>query len=320
MMNLIRGRGNAADNKKQMIEWAKKYTPLDEGDMNYLWSSSDEFKDIASSTLGKKERIKTLDEFNSLLKNKENLDKLNNKMITRFVNNIGGLAETGKIRDINNVLNSLSIGVSSTGVSNALNISSTTNSPINTIRNDIDSIINSSKNLRNTENIELTNNVKNKGSRLFDDILTEDIRINNSTKRSIKETVFEDTKSMLKSVKGNKIATGAIGIAAGIMMLGYAGARPRPAETQAMEENNEYENNGSLADQGIAPMGAASSQNGYVININAKTSQGKENAINAIQQALSSGMNSSINMSYNINDDYGNISDRDIEKAISNLL
>ena len=102
---------------------------------------------------------------------------------------------------------------------------------------------------------------------------------------------------MLKSVKGNKIATGAIGIAAGIMMLGYAGARPRPAETQAMEENNEYEDNGSLADQGIAPMGATSSQNGYVININAKTSQGKENAINAIQQALSSGMNSSINMS-----------------------
>lgn len=320
MMNLIRGRGNAADNKKQMIEWAKKYTPLDKGDMNYLWSSSDEFKDIASSALGKKERIKTLDEFNSLLENKENLDKISNKMITRFVNNIGDLAETGKTRDINNVLNSLSIGVSSTGVSNALNISSTTNSPINTIRNDIDSIINSSKNLRNTENIELTNNVKNKGSRLFDDILTEDIKINNNTKRSIKEAVFEDTKSMLKSVKGNKIATGAIGIAAGIMMLGYAGARPRPAETQAMEENNEYEDNGSLADQGIAPMGAASSQNGYVININAKTSQGKENAINAIQQALSSGMNSSINMSYNINDDYGNISDRDIEKAISNLL
>ena len=32
------------------------------------------------------------------------------------------------------------------------------------------------------------------------------------------------------------------------------------------------------------------SENGYVININAKTFQGKENAINAIQQALSSGL------------------------------
>ena len=57
------------------------------------------------------------------MENKENLDKLSNKMITRFVNNIGGLSETGKTRDINNVLNSLSIGVSSTGVSNALNVS-----------------------------------------------------------------------------------------------------------------------------------------------------------------------------------------------------
>ena len=139
-------------------------------------------------------------------------------------------------------------------------------------------------------------------------------------KRSITETVFSDTKSFLKDVKGSKIALGALGIAAGVMMLGYAGAKPRPAETQAMEEADEYQENGSLADPGMAPMPVGNTQNGYVININARTSQGKDAAINAIQQAISNGTNASINLAMNINDMTGNMNDRDLIKTVKDLL
>jgi tRNA threonylcarbamoyladenosine modification (KEOPS) complex Cgi121 subunit len=61
-------------------------------------------------------------------------------------------------------------------------------------------------------------------------------------------------------------------------------------------------------------------QQGYVVNINARSNRGKQHAISAIQQAISQGTSQSVNISMNINDNYGNISDRDIQKAIKDAL
>ena len=55
---------------------------------------------------------------------------------------------------------------------------------------------------------------------------------------------------------------------------------------------------------------------GYVVNINAKTNRGRDNAVGAIQQAISSATQSNVNISMNVNDEYGNASDADIRESI----
>lgn len=130
------------------------------------------------------------------------------------------------------------------------------------------------------------------------------------------EGIIEGVGDFAKSMKGKKLAKGAVGIAAGIMIAGFVGGRPRPADTQAMEEYQTPMETGGymLADPGM-PMGNGGHQ-GYVININARTDQGRDNAINALQRAISSGTSSTINVAMNITDNYGNINDRALEDAI----
>ena len=139
-------------------------------------------------------------------------------------------------------------------------------------------------------------------------------------KSKITEDLAEGASDLLKKVKGSKIALGALAIGAGIMAAGFVGGKPRPADTQAMEEaqdDNQNSNGPILADSDLQPAGT---NRGYVININAKTDKGRDHAINAIQQAFSSQGNSNINISMNITDKYGNINDRDIEKQIADIL
>ena len=109
---------------------------------------------------------------------------------------------------------------------------------------------------------------------------------------------------------------GAVGIAAGIMVAGYVGGRPRPADVHAMEEAQDYQTpmeGYQLADPGMT---MSSGQQGYVININARTNKGRQNTIKALEQAIANGSSSNINIAMNITDDYGNINDRKIEEAI----
>ena len=137
-----------------------------------------------------------------------------------------------------------------------------------------------------------------------------------SFRRSIQDTISEATDNIgkvsteakiggiidgigdfAKSVKGSNLAKGAIGIAAGIMVAGFVGGRPRPADVHAMEEASDYQTpieGYQLADPGMMPGG---SQQGYVININARTNKGRDNAARALQQAIASGGNANINLS-----------------------
>ena len=128
--------------------------------------------------------------------------------------------------------------------------------------------------------------------------------------------IIEGVGDFAKSASGKKLAMGAVGIAAGIMVSGYVGGRPRPADVHAMEEAQDYQTpmeGYQLADPGMT---MSSGQQGYVININARTNKGRQNTIKALEQAIANGSSSNINIAMNITDDYGNINDRKIEEAI----
>nr|DAU23777.1 MAG TPA: hypothetical protein [Caudoviricetes sp.] len=175
---------------------------------------------------------------------------------------------------------------------------------------------------------------------MYDTVSRKALSNNSSAfRRSIEETISEATDNVgkvsteakiggiidgigdfAKSVKGSNLAKGAIGIAAGIMVAGFVGGRPRPADVHAMEEASDYQTpmeGYQLADPGMMPGGT---QQGYVININARTDKGRDNAARALQQAIASGGNANINIAMNITDNYGNINDRDIENAILGAL
>lgn len=177
------------------------------------------------------------------------------------------------------------------------------------------------------------------GENLSSNLDANEFKNNKQFRASIQETISEATENVgkvsteakiggiidgigdfAKSVKGRNLAKGAIGIAAGIMVAGFVGGRPRPADVHAMEEASDYQTpmeGYQLADPGMMPGG---SQQGYVININARTNKGRDNAARALQQAIASGGNANINIAMNITDNYGNINDRDIENAILGAL
>lgn len=176
------------------------------------------------------------------------------------------------------------------------------------------------------------------GENLSTNLDMSELSSNREFRASIEETISQATEKMskvsteeaiggiidgigdfAKSVKGSNLAKGAIGIAAGIMVAGFVGGRPRPADVHAMEEARDYQtpDGPQLADPGMIMGGG---QQGYVININARTDKGRDNAAQALQQAIASGGNANINIAMNITDNYGNINDRDIEKAILGAL
>ena len=83
-----------------------------------------------------------------------------------------------------------------------------------------------------------------------------------------------------------------------------------------MEEAQDYQTpmeGYQLADPNMA---MANGQQGYVININARSDRGRQHTIQALEQAIANGSSSNINIAMNITDDYGNINDRKIEEAI----
>lgn len=118
---------------------------------------------------------------------------------------------------------------------------------------------------------------------------------------------------------GKTLAIGALGIAGAYLMAGFVGGNPSaPAETQA-SQMQDYSEVPSLQDPNLA--GASQpGMNGYVVNINARTNQGKQHAMDALQQAVSRGGTTNVNIAMNINEDTGNINDRYVERLLSGAL
>jgi hypothetical protein len=119
------------------------------------------------------------------------------------------------------------------------------------------------------------------------------------------------------------LAMGALGMAGALMIAGFVGGNPAPADTQASQQSadesgddEDYYNVPSLQ-QNTAQSG---SQGGYVININAQTNQGRAHAVQALNQAIRQGTDTNVNISMNINQNQGNISNSRLDGLLSGAL
>ncbi|MCY8890317.1 hypothetical protein P8918_13485 [Bacillus spizizenii] len=136
--------------------------------------------------------------------------------------------------------------------------------------------------------------------------------------RTTAKNVLESAKGKMSklNVSGKDLAFGALGIAGAVMVAGFVGGNPsKPATTQASEQREGLYDIPSMADQDLSIQ--PNSGGGYVVNINANSDRGRAHVEEAIQQAMAQSYNSTnINVSMNIRDSSGNITDRNIEQMI----
>lgn len=141
-----------------------------------------------------------------------------------------------------------------------------------------------------------------------------DPNLNSSVK-----TLIEKAQTKLKKINitGKDLAFGALGLAGSIMVAGFVGGNPaEPAMTQAenMQDDGLYAIP-PMADQNIVVQ--QGHNGGYVININAKTDKERRYIEEAIKHAMAQSYHTTnINISMNIKDSSGNITDRNIEEII----
>lgn len=306
----------AAEIRGTLKDWSQQYTIKDMDPMQY-WNASETFQKRAAEVLG--ETSLDGDTFKELMKNKENVAKVNNMVIDDFIEGIDSLRRTG---NAGIVMEQLSIGQSTAGVKRGIDQlvsfeDYTTNMDgLNRMINMMESAA------RDTENIHIINKMKPKDyfTNTAGEIISASER--NSSQDGIGRAILEGASDVFQGIKKSNLALGALGLAAGVLVAGYVGGRPRPADVQAMEEAQDYPapmDGHSLIDPSLAFSNMGTKQ-GYVVNINARTDKGRDHAVSAIQQALSSGTSSNINVSMNINDNYGNITDKDLERALADVM
>ena len=312
---LVTGQGNEKEIKQNLKEWLSNYVS-DDIDLGFYYSNTGARNKIQEA-LGIGKNKLSQKEFSTLIeKNPEKGESIKKMLINDYVDSLSSLRNKNNI-DI--LLSTYSIGQSQSGVFKGIKDMRLTK------YDDLYSrFFDKLKNMKNPDmhwkGFVTSDKLETKS---FGDINQAGEVIKNAAKEEkskITEDLAEGASDLLKKVKGSKIALGALAIGAGIMAAGFVGGKPRPADTQAMEEaqdDNQNSNGPILADSDLQPAGT---NRGYVININAKTDKGRDHAINAIQQAFSSQGNSNINISMNITDKYGNINDRDIEKQIADIL
>lgn len=308
---VIRNTGDVEQASKELMEYGHNYLK-ESVDYGMYWGTS-HFRNWTKENLNVdnyKDFVKLIDE------DEVSRDKVFNKIMGDTIDLSKRL---GQNRDVSRAMDNMSIFMSSTGV------------------NPKQDLIYSTVNFKNESSAlaEIQEGIKDKSKTFFrkkeskkyiEDSykdtasmvkteIKESIENNINTKSTF-NAIMEETGDLLKNISKSKLGLGAIGLASAVMLTGYVGGRPRPADTHAMEEaENTAYNNGEmiLSDNEISQM---QGNQGYVININAKTNKGREHAINAIQQAISSATQSNVNISMNINDNYGNVNDKDIANAI----
>lgn len=317
---LISGQGNKQELMEGMKDWAKEYTI---GDMRLgqYWDESKHFQNKVKDLF----QLETLDKkgFDDLVlgdSNKANFNKVGNMVVDDFIENLGTLSD---VDNIGKFMNQLSIGQSTNGVIRGTSDLVT----IDGVSNNYDSMISAINMMENSaedfKNIKIMGKMRKEtfsNASNVDNIISATER--NASKKSLSHAILEGASDIFKGIGSSGLAMGALGIAAGVMALGYVGGRPRPADVQAMEEAQDFQapmdGHSVLSDPGLSFRQGGS--NGYVVNINARTDKGKDHAVSAIQEAISSGTSSSISMSMNINDNYGNMSNKDLENAMADLF
>lgn len=311
VLNVIQGK-DIEHNQKIMKDWLTDNVQK-EAFIESYYARSSNFTNYVNDNY----HINNFGEFKNLLKNEDAKKEIMEKVTNDVVDTISEVGRENR-KDIKSLLDTLRLGVSQTGTSSKVAMNPMF---IKDQETNAKTYFSAMKEMFGESDFSEMN------SRLEKAKINEEFRagvhdIISNNESTAKETV-EDTISnigeglsgLAKSMKGKKLAMGAVGIAAGIMIAGFVGGRPRPADTQAMEEAQDYpeQQQMSLADPSMI---SRSPQQGYVVNINARTDKGKNNAIQALQQAIQNGTSSNINISMNIKDNYGNINGRDIEEAI----
>lgn len=306
----------ASEIKGVLKDWSENYTIKDMNPMQY-WNHSEVFQERAAKVLG--ESSLDGDTFKALMQNKENVAKVNKMVLDDFIEGIDSLRRTG---NAGMVMEQLAIGQSTAGVKKGINRFISTED-FSSNFDGLAKMINMMESAAiDTENIHLIN--KTKPKEYFTNTAGEIISASerNSSQEGIGRAILEGASDIFQGVKKSNLALGALGLAAGVLVAGYVGGRPRPADIQAMEESEDYQapmDGNMLIDPSLSFSNMGTKQ-GYVVNINARTDKGREHAVSAIQQALSAGTSSNINVSMNINDNYGNITDKDIERALADVM
>lgn len=156
------------------------------------------------------------------------------------------------------------------------------------------------------------------GEKIAENAITD--TANSAEKKSLKAGSYTEIKDVVGnlSVKG-KIGTSAkvaAGIASALMFAGYAGGNPSvPASTQAQQQSNQesyqFKEIPKLSDTSYNAMNNGP-KNGYIINLQAKTTDEQEYARDVISQALATNFqNTNINIAMNVNNT-SNIQNKDI--------
>lgn len=319
-VDLITGSGNELEIKSNMNKWIEEYVSKDV-DLNKYYQTNESFKQKAHKAFERDSF--TAEEFKSFIGQKENLgavNKLKADMGNDYVEMLGSLRNQDNVTAM---LQQLSLGQSQSGVSTGLKdfVSTDYETNMDTLRSMLRDMSSDNQDLNFIDITEKMKNSEFSSGNAMDEIISSAER--NTSKKSMSHAILEGAGDFFKGVGSSGIAMGALGIAAGIMAVGFVGGRPRPADAHAMEEAEDFQapmnGHSVLSDPGLA-FGQGSGPNGYVVNINARTDKGRSHAVSAIQEAISNGTSSNINVSMNINDNYGNINDRDLEKAFADVL
>ena len=316
-LNLITGQGNKEQLKETMFNWANEHI-VDDLNLGLYFESSKKFRKTVEDLTGETFTTKT---FAKYIKDEANIDKVNTLKQNLARNYIDVIDNLGSATNINRLINSLSLGQSKTGTKRAADylISTDNENNMQVLTDMLKSIHSENKPIEFLDNTEKIKPIHafSEGSSAIKEVIKEDSK---ALKNSLREDVMDTAGKMFNSIKNSHLGIGALGVAAGIMTLGFVGGRPIPADTQAMNESDESQ--GPMQYQSLADPGlyAKQSNNGYVININARTEKSKDDTARILQQAFSSGASGNINIAMNINDNYGNINDRDLEKALADII
>lgn len=263
-----------------------------------------------------------MDKMNSVLKSTNNdVDLSKEEIVSTFMNNINRYAESDEIRTIRD---HVSMGTKNTGITteelrNGLKtIPLQDDTPYGTFMKALADI---------SDDVEVIDygDIKKSASAIVDDSETIATRsLADGTEWTNKKGVFskfisttgEAFSEMASDFSGKHLAMGMVGIAGLYMAAGLTGGNPSvPADIQAQQSYRQEEMQ-TLHDNEIA-YSQSNGKTGYVMNISANTNRDKRHTTGAIKNAVGSNYNGNTNMSININENVGNITDRDIEQMIS---
>lgn len=312
--NLLLGRGNSTEIKKTMKDWMKNNLS-GAIDYSYHFQTSDYFKGIVKDIYGDHDDETILKMFEDS-KYDDKAYELQTKMSNDLISMIESMQDNN---DIKNVLESSSLGYSVTGVKKPLKNATAME---DTVASEVGKVLNN-MNANQLDDLRYKfskHTIENSDDTLYKKVFKETAE--SASKEEKIHGILDGVGEIFKSSKGpSKLAMGALGLAAGVMAIGFVGGRPTPADTQAMEQAQQaytpMDGPLQLAD---VPQISQGSNRGYVVNINARTDKGRDHAAQAIQQAISSALPSNVNIAMNINNNYGNINNRDVEAAMMEAL